>query len=361
MTTDLDGTTRTIDGDGDATATVDMGAYEFDPLLVPGEHATIQAALDAAQSGDLVLVADGTYMGAGNRNLDFKDKAIYLRSVGGAANCIIDCQALDRGFNFHSGETADAVVDGFTIKNGGGQSYGAGIYCSSSSPTITNCTIVNNSTTWQGGGIYCNTSGPVISNCTIANNSAVEGGAVFCQGEPGPTIINCAITDNTAQDYGGGVNSDTCSPTITNCTIAGNEATSLRGGGIRCIGTMNATLNNTIVWGNSANFDGNQIYHQNSGTTVTLSYCSYGDAADDVAGSGTFSPSNCMTPASPLFVTGPKGDYYLSQVASGQVSDSPCVNAGSDTAANLGLDTKTTRTDQVPDSGQVDIGYHYDP
>jgi len=61
----------------------------------------------------------------------------------------------------------------------------------------------------------------------------------------------------------------------------------------------------------------------------------------------------------PLFVNGQWGDYYLSQIASGQSEQSPCVNAGSDTAANLGLSDKTTRTDNVTDSGVVDMGYHY--
>jgi hypothetical protein len=53
------------------------------------------------------------------------------------------------------------------------------------------------------------------------------------------------------------------------------------------------------------------------------------------------------------------GDYYLSQTAAGEALDSPCVDAGSDTAANLGLDELTTRTDQVEDAGMVDMGYHY--
>jgi hypothetical protein len=60
----------------------------------------------------------------------------------------------------------------------------------------------------------------------------------------------------------------------------------------------------------------------------------------------------------PLFVSGPLGDYYLSQIAAGQAADSPCVDTGSDTAANLGLDTRTTRTDHIGDSGTVDMGYH---
>jgi hypothetical protein len=35
------------------------------------------------------------------------------------------------------------------------------------------------------------------------------------------------------------------------------------------------------------------------------------------------------------------------------------VDAGSDTAAKLGLQNKTTRTDKRGDSGIVDMGYHY--
>jgi hypothetical protein len=31
VTTDLDGNSRIVDGNGDTTATVDMGAYEFQP------------------------------------------------------------------------------------------------------------------------------------------------------------------------------------------------------------------------------------------------------------------------------------------------------------------------------------------
>ena len=64
----------------------------------------------------------------------------------------------------------------------------------------------------------------------------------------------------------------------------------------------------------------------------------------------------------PLFVSVDaerNGNYYLSQLASGQSSDSPCVDAGSDTAAKLGLQDKTTRTDKRGDTGIVDIGYHY--
>ncbi|UCF44472.1 MAG: hypothetical protein JSV99_06070, partial [Planctomycetota bacterium] len=71
-----------------------------------------------------------------------------------------------------------------------------------------------------------------------------------------------------------------------------------------------------------------------------------------IAGSGNIHSDPC-------FVSGPLGDYYLSQVAAGQEIQSPCVDAGSDLAANLGMWIHTTRTDEVGDEGMVDMGYHY--
>jgi hypothetical protein len=63
----------------------------------------------------------------------------------------------------------------------------------------------------------------------------------------------------------------------------------------------------------------------------------------------------------PLFVAGPGGDAYLSQVASGQSADSPALDAGDRTAAEGGLSYRTTRTDATRDAGTVDLGFHYEP
>ena len=99
------------------------GAQAFaDTLLVPDEYPTIQAAIDASVDGDVVLVADGSYTGDGNRDMDFMGRAITVRSENGPDTCIIDIQgsAQDphRAFHFHSGETNASIVQGFTIQNG---------------------------------------------------------------------------------------------------------------------------------------------------------------------------------------------------------------------------------------------------
>ena len=175
---------------------------------VPGDYLTIQDAIDTAVAGDTVLVEDGIYTGPGNRDIDFKGKAVTVRSENGPLNCIIDCQGLGRGFYFHSAEGTDSVLSGFTITNGQADS-GGGIYIVGASPTIVDCRIVANEVVRYGGGIYCESASPDITECTVSSNAAVlYGGGIYCTSSSAPTIVNGTISNNTAIGvngwYGGG-------------------------------------------------------------------------------------------------------------------------------------------------------------
>jgi len=149
---------------------------------VPDDFGTIQAALDGAGEGDEIIVRDGTYTGAGNKNLDFLGKALTLRSENGPENCIIDCEQSGRGFYLHSNETQASVIDGFMVTNG----------------------LVYAEYGEDGGGIYLSGSSPTISNCIISNNSAYPGsgrayhraGGIFSDELSSPKISDCAITGN---------------------------------------------------------------------------------------------------------------------------------------------------------------------
>ena len=284
---------------------------------------TIQAGLGAAgTSGWTVLVANGTYTGTGNKDLDFSGKAIHLKSVGGAANCIIDCENSGRGFYFHSGETAFAVIEGFTIRNGN-----AG----------------------DGGGIYCYNSSPTITNCTFSGNTASNGGGGMCNDNSSPTVTNCTFSANTATNYGGGMeNAWSSSPTVTNCTFSANTAD--YGGGVYC-GYSSPTFQNSIIWGNTAGTAGHQIYTEDSNSSVTLSYSCYANGANDVAGAGQVNSDNCINDG-PEFVGG--GDYHLQ-------GTSPCIDIGNNSYVPGGVTTDLDGNPRIANTTVDQGAYEYQP
>ncbi|MCK4303771.1 MAG: hypothetical protein KAY24_06000 [Candidatus Eisenbacteria sp.] len=91
-----------------------------------GDFPSIQAAIDTADSLDIIELADGTFTGPDNHNLDFRGQAITVRSKSGnPSTCIIDCEGrvrrhgqAERGFLFQSGEGSLSVVQGLAIKDG---------------------------------------------------------------------------------------------------------------------------------------------------------------------------------------------------------------------------------------------------
>jgi hypothetical protein len=265
---------------------IDVMLYIGDAIYVPLQFPTIQSAINASSNGDTILVLDGTYTGVGNRDIDFNGRAITLKSVNGPESCIINCQGADRGFNFHSGENSQSIIEGFTIASGHVCGPGAGIYCNNSSPTITNCIISGN---WSetdchipvgdayGGGIYCNNSSPIISNCVIAgNNGSVRGGGIYCQSNSSPEITNCIITGNQSfkpnmTGAGGGMYNDQSNPILTNCTFGGNRSVS--GGGMYN-NSSNPVLTNCTFSLNYAtqgmtSHYGGAMYNINSSPTLT--------------------------------------------------------------------------------------------
>lgn len=185
----------------------------------PADFNNIQAAIHYSNDGDIVVVADGVYTGQGNGDIDFHGKAITVKSRNGPGNCIIDCINSDHGFEFHGGEDANSIVDGFTITSttGGAQGVWCDEFCS---PTITRCIIIR-----MGRGIGIENSTSKISNCVIADN---RGGGIVVW-ESTPTIINCTVVDN---GWPTGIQCWWHShATITNCIVRGNDYDQIDAGG----------------------------------------------------------------------------------------------------------------------------------
>jgi hypothetical protein len=82
-------------------------------LLVPQQYATIQAAINAAVTGDSVLIAPGIY----NEALTITGKAITVRSTGTASTTTIDrVNAGGAVFTIRDVLTGSVVFTGITIK-----------------------------------------------------------------------------------------------------------------------------------------------------------------------------------------------------------------------------------------------------
>jgi parallel beta-helix repeat protein len=318
--------------------------------LVPLVYDDIQAAIDAAGDGDTVLIAPGKYTGPGNRNIDLKGKRITVRSTNPANPqivdaTVIDCQGLAPAFMLRTGEGPDSVIAGLTITNGR-STIGAGIYCLIGvNPVIQDCVITNCSAFLGGGAIACGgDSGPAIVNCTMTNNSALMGGALYSNAGR-PAVFNSLIVGNTA-GTGGAFYCTSSSCRITNCTLSGNSS------GIYSSGQADVTVMNSILWSNTP---GPELFVSKSGniSVMTVSYCDVqgGRQAVVVEDGCILSWAFVNQNIDPAFAAGPFGDYYLQP-------SSPCVNAGSQTAVSLGLDSFTTSVEGTPDVGAVDLAYH---
>jgi len=278
-----------------------ISAYSL-TIHVPADYITIQSAIDIAQDGDIILVANGSFWGDGNRNLDFKGKKITVKSKNGPTKTTIDCKNNVRAFIFKSGEANESIVSGFTIKNGN-SSNGGGIYCNNSSPIIKNCIFTKNSAN-NGAGIYCdNSSSPIIMNCVFIRNwvGNGNGGGIYCNSSS-PKIINCTITKNT---NGGVYNNQYSYPTIKNC----------------------------IIWGN--HWYGISNYKWDVSPIVT-----YSNVQGGYSGAGNIN-------ANPLFVG--VGDYY--HLAEG----SPCIDSGTSVSLPYTIITDIDDDNRFQGSG-YDIG-----
>jgi predicted outer membrane repeat protein len=245
----------TIDSPNAANAprVVTVTVHITAPYHVPWTHSTIQQAIDAAPPGSTVLVADGTYSGPGNWNLDLRGKALTVLSENGPESTLLRSDGFGGSvFRFLGQPANDAVVDGFTIK------YGAApaIVCSASHPTISNCLIKPD---WLDSkvttpAIELMSSNATVLNCTLSD---MPGPAIRCQGGA-PVIESCEISGIITPFFGGAIRAEGSQLTLRDCQLRNNQSDI--GAALCCMGGSSCTLSNCELTGNNAPASGGAVY-----------------------------------------------------------------------------------------------------
>ena len=255
-----------------------------------GDVPTIAAGLTAAGVGDTLMLASGTFTGAGNHSLAIPDKDLVIISeTGNPDDCGIDCEGA-AGF---SSSKATAVVEGLTITNASGYGYsmfptgnvynaatirncvfshsggGVGIDLFWGDVAISNCRFISNGGGYYGGAIYiagiylCVT----IDGCAFSYNSAGLGGAICCSSHEAQAYIRNSVFHHNSAYQGGGILVGNMYAAITNCTFAANsaeEGSAISDGGF-------ANVNSCIIAYNTG--PGHAYYYGNWGEGTPQIFC----------------------------------------------------------------------------------------
>ncbi|WP_183192950.1 immunoglobulin-like domain-containing protein [Brevibacillus nitrificans] len=223
--------------------------------------ATLQKALESAQTGDKIWMAKGTYYPTKESYAsDVRTKTFQMKNgvdisggysgIGTERNVTdyptvlsgdigIEGDPSDNAYHIFHNRNIDqtAKLDGVTVTGGNASGYyvydqdGGGMYNYQSSPTLQHVTFVGNTAKRQGGGMAnSNDSSPDLTYVVMENNKAQIGGGMHNEDNSSPILRNGRVTRNTSEYYGGGINNYKSNPALTDVAISENEAGSLGGG-----------------------------------------------------------------------------------------------------------------------------------
>lgn len=267
ISTDQRGRPRLVDGNGDGTIVIDIGAFEARrPSVVTntnnsGTGSLRQAIFDSRSDDDSHLIAFSLPAGPQTITLTsgelVLDKPVII-SGPGADRLTITANAHSRLFNVSG--SGSAYIEGLTLS--GGQAAQGGGVNNAGTLTLAHCVVANNGAgeggginsiaalalaacvvtdnvaANAGGGIYSSGS-LIIETSSIRNNlsqnASKQGGGIFQTGLLPLEITDSTIANNVAA-AGGGLYFLAQTGTLTNCTLSGNRATGGDGGAIENAG-----------------------------------------------------------------------------------------------------------------------------
>ncbi|MCE9596255.1 MAG: right-handed parallel beta-helix repeat-containing protein [Planctomycetes bacterium] len=240
-----------VEGAADANANFSLDTCEaqlryVDDDALPGGDGSlaapflaIQQGVDACVSGGTVIVFDGVYVGAQNREVDFHGKTLSVRSQDGAANCVIDCQSLGRAFHLQTGEGAGTRIQGITIVNGrivDGMFLGDGagvLLENGATAEITECVFTDCFAGGSGGAIGSrDAAAPLrVADCSFTSNIATTGAGV-CVSNGSAVVLRCMFENNQGGSGGGIAAVGAGALELSHCTFLANSAGTGRGGAV---------------------------------------------------------------------------------------------------------------------------------
>ena len=277
--------------------------------------ASIQEEIDAANPGETITIAAGTYM----ENIHI-NKSLNIIGAG-ADETIVDGNRTGPVFTIGEGDPSiDVTLYGMLIRNGiGTLNYippsgdvitGGGIL-NKGTLTVDHCTVQNNGNpagNWdsrpktRGGGVY-SSGNLTITESTISNNAANGGGGIYLENyglsphELRAEIVDSTISSNQAVSGAGGI-FNYGDLIVKNSTVSENGAGYSYGGGITNVGILE--LASGTISGNGAVYNGGGIYNYGTftmkGGTISDNIVYYGGAGTwgTTAGCGIYNAQGGM-------------------------------------------------------------------
>ena len=293
---DLDLYERPRNGNADGVAVADMGAFEnvavhYVDAAAPAPARpyanwqtaarSIQDAVNYCRSGDVLLVAPGTYPLTSSVSIG---SSITVLATGGPETTILDGQNITRCVTMSH---TSAVMEGFTLRRGRAAA-GGGAYVRNG--TLRRCIVTECVSTGDLGGAYAYLTANFPNPCTAGSDGTLKEGGGGVALVSGGLLENSLVHNNTSVRGGGLVL--TRGGEARHCTVTGNSA-SIEGGGAALI--TGGKLVNSIVWDNLGGVSSNLFL---SGTQPVVRHTC---AAPVPAGTGNFAAVPGWTGSADLY------------------------------------------------------------